>query len=190
MWNVSEMTKAKIHLGRNVLIHHDTIYMQIVGFRLKNWKKRKPVFNCKFTNKTHTNKTQTRFELTSDFHWKVATIIFVQLREIRKLNMHWPLMLLDDFRHARYLTNEILWNVEQDQNYIRLRRKKANISQLFIQNKTSISKACHCTMVSTLVFQLFKKQTILWRYGVWKKNEMHTDFPVSGKWHSFRRPTP
>ena len=69
------MTKAKIDLDRNVLVHHDTVYMQIVGFRLKskvNWNKEsidyRVYFNCKCTNKTHKPNTQTRFELTSDFH--------------------------------------------------------------------------------------------------------------------------
>ena len=33
-------------------------------------------------------------------------------------------MLLAKFWHARYLTNGILWNVEQKSNYTRLRREK------------------------------------------------------------------
>ena len=33
-------------------------------------------------------------------------------------------MLLAKFWHPRYLTNEILWNVEQKYNYTRLRREK------------------------------------------------------------------
>ena len=32
-------------------------------------------------------------------------------------------MLLAEFWHARYLTNEILWNVEQKYNYTRLHRE-------------------------------------------------------------------
>ena len=43
----------------------------------------------------------------------------------RRLNIHWPLILLAKFWHARFLTNEILWNVEQKWNYTRLRRQKA-----------------------------------------------------------------
>ena len=44
----------------------------------------------------------------------------------------------------------------------------ANITRpLFIQNKTSIREASLCTMILILSFQLFKKQTILWRYRVW-----------------------
>ena len=35
-------------------------------------------------------------------------------------------MLLAKFWHARYLTNEILWNVEQKWHYTRLRREKQN----------------------------------------------------------------
>ena len=34
-------------------------------------------------------------------------------------------------------------------------------------------------MLLTICVQLFKKQTILWRYDDWKKNVMHVDVPVS-----------
>ena len=33
---------------------------------------------------------------------------------------------------------------------------------------------------------MFKKQTILWRWGDWKKNEMNGDVPVSDMRHAFR----
>ena len=41
-------------------------------------------------------------------------------------------------------------------------------------------------MVLTISFQVLKKQTILWRKGGWKKNEMNGDVPVSDMWHAFR----
>ena len=37
------------------------------------------------------------------------------------------------------------------------------LNQLFLPNKNSISQASYRTMVLTICFQLFKKQTILWR---------------------------
>ena len=37
------------------------------------------------------------------------------------------------------------------------------LNQLFLPNESSISQASYRTMVLTICFQLFKKQTILWR---------------------------
>ena len=37
------------------------------------------------------------------------------------------------------------------------------LNQLFLPNKSSVSQASYHTMVLTICFQLFKKQTILWR---------------------------
>ena len=37
------------------------------------------------------------------------------------------------------------------------------LAQLLLPNKSSISQASYHTTVSTIGFQLFKKQTILWR---------------------------
>ena len=37
------------------------------------------------------------------------------------------------------------------------------LNQLFLPNESSISLAFYRTMVLTICFQLFKKQTILWR---------------------------
>ena len=37
------------------------------------------------------------------------------------------------------------------------------VNQLFLLNESSISQASYRTMVLTICFQLFKKQTILWR---------------------------
>ena len=37
------------------------------------------------------------------------------------------------------------------------------LNQLFLQTESSISQASYHTMVFTICFQLFKKQTILWR---------------------------
>ena len=46
--------------------------------------------------------------------WYSAIIHVLQYNgEKRRLIIHWPLVLLAKFWHARYLTNEILWNVEQ-----------------------------------------------------------------------------
>ena len=67
------------------------------------------------------------------------------------------------------------------------------LNQLFLPNKISISQASYRIMILTICFQLFKKYTILWRYGGWKKkkkkkkNEMHGDVPVSDmRRHAFR----
>ena len=38
-------------------------------------------------------------------------------------------------------------------------------NQLFLPNESSISQATNRRMVLTICFQLFKKQTILWRWG-------------------------
>ena len=38
-------------------------------------------------------------------------------------------------------------------------------NQLFLPNESSISQATYRRMVLTICFQLFKKQTILWRWG-------------------------
>ena len=37
------------------------------------------------------------------------------------------------------------------------------LNQLYLPNKSSISQASYRTLVLTICFQLFKKQTILWR---------------------------
>ena len=61
------------------------------------------------------------------------------------------------------------------------------LNQLFLPNESSISQASYAyrTMVLTICFQLFKKQTILCRYGGWK-NDMYGDVPVSDMQHEFR----
>ena len=58
------------------------------------------------------------------------------------------------------------------------------LNQLLLPNESSISQASYCTMVLTICFQLFKKQTI---YGgrVVETNEMHGDVPVSDMRHAF-----
>ena len=38
------------------------------------------------------------------------------------------------------------------------------LNQLYLLNKSSNSQACYRTMVFTICFQLFKKQTILLKY--------------------------
>ena len=59
------------------------------------------------------------------------------------------------------------------------------LNQLFIPNKSPVSQISYRTMVLTICFQLFKKQTILWRYGDWKQNEMNGRVPVSDMRHAF-----
>ena len=39
----------------------------------------------------------------------------------------------------------------------------AHVNQLFLPNESSISQASYRTLVLTICFQLFRKQTILWR---------------------------
>ena len=58
--------------------------------------------------------------------------------------------------------------------------------QLFLQDERSISQASYCTMVLTICFQLFTKQTILWGKGG-RKDEMNGDVPVSDRRHAFRK---
>ena len=54
--------------------------------------------------------------------------------------MHWPLMLLAEFCHARYLSNEILRNVGQYQNYNQLRQKKKKKKKKNLVNLTQDGK--------------------------------------------------
>ena len=66
----------------------------------------------------------------------------------------------------------------------------ASISSIFAPKAKNvqilISQESYHTMVLTICFQLFKKQTILWRYGGWKKKELHGNVPVFGMRHAFR----
>ena len=64
--------------------------------------------------------------------------------------------------------------------------QKHVLNQLYFQNESLISQAPNCTIVLTICFHLFKKQTILWRQGGRKKNEMNGDVPVSDMRHAFR----
>ena len=87
-------------------------------------QKKKALDICVCFDKISVVSSQTRetFELTSD-----RMLVFTccsTTGEKRRLNIHWPLILLAKFWYARYLTNEILWNVKQKWNYIRLRREK------------------------------------------------------------------
>ena len=60
------------------------------------------------------------------------------------------------------------------------------LNQLFLLNESPISQASYLTMVSTICFQLFKIQPILWSSRVVEKNEMNGDVPVSDRRHAFR----
>ena len=65
---------------------------------------------CIFFGKISIVSSQTR----ETFGIKSASIYVLQYnRKKQRLNIHWPLMLLAKFWHVHYLTNEILWNVEQ-----------------------------------------------------------------------------